>query len=215
MNKHNAKTYLVSGGSGSGKSDFAQRLAAQLARDVTYVATGTAQGTEMVSRIRRHRAARPAHWRTLEASRNVAGALAADAGSAPVVLLEDVGSLAATCLPWIDERDKSTGGQVGELARPDAVLDAAQGALEAELEAIFEWCAGHAKALVLVTSDVGSGLLPVSPVGRLYTDVLGRTNQHLAARVDHAFVVIMGYAIDLKALAQQARASLEQMTREA
>jgi adenosylcobinamide kinase/adenosylcobinamide-phosphate guanylyltransferase len=194
------KTYLVLGGSGSGKSEFAQKLAARCGQPVTYLATGKAEGSEMAWRIRKHQASRPASWRTVEAPRGLAQALARAAGGAPVVLLEDVGSLAAACLPWIAEDG-------GEMTFPQAAIETARQELDAELDAVFAWCAAAGKHLVVVSSEVGLGFLPESPAGRLYKDVLGDANQALAARVERAFLVIAGLAVDLTARSAQVHAA--------
>jgi adenosylcobinamide kinase / adenosylcobinamide-phosphate guanylyltransferase len=183
---------LVLGGSGSGKSDFAQALAARAGSSVTYLATGKAEGAEMEWRIRKHRASRPSHWRTVEALRDLARALEVEADPAPVVLLEDVGSLTANCLPWVNEKD-------GEQAEPGADLAAAVDALTSELDAVFDWCARRGKSLVVVSSEVGLGFLPSSPVSRLYKDAIGDVNQAFAARVDAAYLVVAGLPIDLTA----------------
>ncbi|CAA9293756.1 MAG: hypothetical protein AVDCRST_MAG77-4988 [uncultured Chloroflexi bacterium] len=194
-------SYLVLGGSGSGKSDFAQRLASRGGTSVTYLATGTAEGPEMAWRIRKHQASRPSHWRTVEAQRDLAAALDRAADPAPVVLLEDVGSLTANCLPHVDQED-------GEQARPGADLAAAVGDLTSELDAVFDWCARQGKSLVVVSSEVGLGFLPSSPVSRLYKDAIGDVNQVLVARVDAAYLVVAGLPIDLTAAARAVESEL-------
>jgi adenosylcobinamide kinase/adenosylcobinamide-phosphate guanylyltransferase len=201
MTAGSRQTALVVGGSGSGKSEFAQRLARRFGDPVAYLATGKADGPEMAWRVRKHRTSRPAHWPTVEAPRGLAAALAAAVGPVPAVLLEDVGSLAAACLPHVDEHD-------GELLLPQAAVEAAQSALDAELDGVFEWCAASGASLVVVSLEVGLGSLPLSPLSRLFKDVVGAANQRLAARVDRAFLVVAGQPLDLRALAQQTLASL-------
>jgi adenosylcobinamide kinase/adenosylcobinamide-phosphate guanylyltransferase len=196
------RTFLVTGGSASGKSDFAQRLAASLGEPVTYLATGKAEGAEMAWRISKHRASRPGSWRTVEAPRDLARALDAAGDAAPVVLLEDLGSLAAACLPRVDEQD-------GELALPQAAIEQAQAALDDEVDSVMRWCDGHGKALVIVTLEVGLGLLPLSPLSRLYKDVIGHANQRLAAEVDRTFLVVSGLPLDLTALSSGTLAALK------
>src|SRR6266536_4474386 len=100
-----AGTYLITGGSGSGKSGFAQRLAAHLGAPVAYLATGRATTTEMAARIRKHRQSRPPDWLTIEAPRQLAPALAGGASGASVVLLDDLPSLLSTCLGAVEATD--------------------------------------------------------------------------------------------------------------
>jgi adenosylcobinamide kinase/adenosylcobinamide-phosphate guanylyltransferase len=190
------RTFLITGGSGSGKSDVAQRLASRLGDPVIYLATGQASSPEMAARIRKHQASRPRHWPTVEAPRNLAAALAA-APEVPVVLLEDLPSLARTCLPPVAEAG-------GQLQAPEAAEHAARQTLDGEIEAVLELCAARRQALVVVTSEVGSGILPSSPIERLFKDLLGRLNSRLAQRVDRTLLVVAGLAVDLTALNQAA-----------
>jgi adenosylcobinamide kinase/adenosylcobinamide-phosphate guanylyltransferase len=195
------RSFLVVGGSGSGKSEFAQTLARRLGEPVTYLATARAEGPEMAWRIRRHQQSRPASWTTVEAPRGLARALDAAGNHGPVVLLEDVGSLAAACLPRVEEHD-------GELALPHVAVEEAQAALEGELDAVYDWCAARGKALVVVSLEVGLGMLPPSPLGRLYKDVVGEANQRLAARADRTYLVVAGLPIEIGALARETLAGL-------
>jgi adenosylcobinamide kinase / adenosylcobinamide-phosphate guanylyltransferase len=185
-------TLLVTGGSGSGKSAVAQRLAAHLGDPVIYLATGRATGPEMAARIRKHQASRPQHWSTVEAPRDLADALRA-APPAPVILLEDLPSLATSCLPEVTE----VGGQ---LRAPAETERRARAALEDEVDAVVDLCASRGQSLVIVTSEVGSGVLPEDAGQRLYKDVLGRTNARLAAAAERTILVVAGLAVDLTAL---------------
>ena len=195
------RMFVVTGGSGSGKSGFAQRLAAHLGEPVAYLATGRATTTEMAARIRKHRQSRPTHWRTVEAPRQLASALAAGAAATTVVLLEDLPSLVTTCLTAVE----ATGGQ---LAAPDLAEQSVRRVVDAEIDAVRRWCAARGKPLIVVTSETGSGVLPHDPLDRLFKDVLGRLNARLAREADGAYLVVAGKAIDLTALERQALCGL-------
>ncbi len=187
------RKYLFFGGSGSGKSELAQRLAARCGEQVIYLATGAAEGPEMEWRIQQHQQSRPSSWITVEAQRALGEALAAcDAPDGGSVLLEDVGSLVGSCLPWVAEHE-------GELSNPDTAMETAQHDLAQEIDSVFDWCAAHRRSLIVVSSEVGLGFLPPSPVSRLYKDVIGKANQALAERVDGVYLVVAGLALDLKA----------------
>jgi len=196
--KHTRKgcTYLITGGSGSGKSGFAQRLAAHLGGSVAYLATGRPTTTEMAARIRKHQQARPADWLTVEAPRQLASALASHAADASVILLDDLPSLLSTCLSAVE----ATGGQ---LDAPDLAEQSVRRVVDGEVDAVVEWCAAGGKHLVLVTSETGSGVLPHDPLDRLFKDVLGRLNAHLAHAADGAFLVVAGMAVDVRALERE------------
>jgi adenosylcobinamide kinase/adenosylcobinamide-phosphate guanylyltransferase len=159
---------LVLGGARSGKSVFAERLAAECGGPVLYVATAEALDDEMAKRIRQHRARRDPGWRTLEAPRHVGPAVAAGLHDARTVLVEDLTLLLANTL---DE-------------------DAAR----AEVDTLL----GLPSNVVLVSNEVGMGLVPEHPVGRQFRDALGRLNQHAAAGAGEVYCVIAGLPLRLK-----------------
>ncbi len=183
---------LILGGARSGKSTLAQKLAAERGRTVLYVATATAGDEEMATRIAAHRAERPAHWRTLEAQTQVGAAIAAATTAAAttaavagseVVLIDCLTLLANNVL----------------LPLPEPVSDtAAQAALEAEVEGLLAAYAGSTAEWIVVSNEVGLGLVPPYPLGRIYRDALGRANQRLAAEADVVLFLVAGLPLTLK-----------------
>lgn len=174
---------LILGGARSGKSDYAQRLAGEMGRPVIYVATATAGDEEMAERIARHRAARPAHWRTVEAPTGVGRTLAEHLDGGEVVLLDCLTLLVSNLLM-----------ELGETADADVL----EGRVTAELEALLTVCAAHRAALIVVSNEVGMGLVPPYPMGRVYRDALGRANQWLAARADRVVLMVAGIPVGVK-----------------
>ncbi|HEX8968669.1 MAG TPA: bifunctional adenosylcobinamide kinase/adenosylcobinamide-phosphate guanylyltransferase [Chloroflexota bacterium] len=166
---------LVLGGARSGKSAFAQRLASQCGEPVVYVATATETDAEMAERIARHRAERPAAWRTIETPSAVAERLAAEhAAGGGTVLLEDLTLLLSNLM--------ETGGA------------AAEATALGEVDALMRFQA-H---LVMVSNEVGMGLVPPYPLGRVFRDALGRVNQAAAAACDEVYFVLAGLPQRLK-----------------
>ncbi len=172
---------LIIGGARSGKSHHAQRLAESRRRPVLFVATAEAGDTEMAAKIARHRAERPADWATLEAPRGLARALAA-APPAPVVLLDCV-------TLWVSNL----------LLAEGASWEGAQ----AELEALLAWQRAGASELIVVTNEVGQGIVPIDALSRAYQHWLGAFNQRLAAAADRVLLMVAGLAVDVKRLAQE------------
>jgi adenosylcobinamide kinase/adenosylcobinamide-phosphate guanylyltransferase len=177
----------VLGGARSGKSAFAERLAATLGEPVLFVATATPDDAEMAERIRLHRERRPGSWRTVEAPLRPAEAVPKELGEARTILVEDLTLLLsnvmsdpAHCEP-ADEQD---------------VIDAfaAEQAVAAELESLLRLPA-H---VVLVSNEVGMGLVPLYPLGRAFRDALGRINQLAAARADDVFLLVAGVPLRVK-----------------
>lgn len=171
---------LVTGGARSGKSTLALSLAAPHER-VLFAATAEPRDGDMAARIAAHRSERPAAWGTLEAPVALAAALRAGAAGYDLVVVD--------CLTlWVSNL------MLGADAPDDrAVLAAADDLLAAYAEGAASW--------VVVTNEVGLGVVPASELGRRYRDLLGRVNQRVAAAADAVHLVVAGLALDLKALA--------------
>jgi adenosylcobinamide kinase/adenosylcobinamide-phosphate guanylyltransferase len=150
---------------------------------VLYVATAAASDEEMAERIRRHQADRPASWRTLEVPLGVAAAVRAALGDARTVLLEDLTLQLSNLLV----------GPNHDVERPAAV-DEAERNMCAEVDALLQLPA----QLVLVSNEVGMGLVPEHPIGRQFRDALGRLNQHVAAGVDEVYFLVAGLPMRLR-----------------
>lgn len=174
---------LVLGGARSGKSRYAERLAARRER-VIYLATGLVTDKEMAERIDLHRATRPAHWRTVEEGYAPALALrqALAEGPADAVLLDCVSFLLSNHL-LADET-----GFEGR-AR-EALLN------------LLTLCREQGLTLIAVSNEVGMGLVPEYRLGRLFRDAAGRLNQWLAREADAVYACIAGIAVDLKRLGE-------------
>jgi adenosylcobinamide kinase/adenosylcobinamide-phosphate guanylyltransferase len=184
---------LVLGGARAGKTRFAERLAARYGGRICYVATAEPGDDEMRARIAAHRASRPAQWLTVEASRDVAGAL--DTIERPDALLLD-------CLTvW-------TSNVLLDRLNPDALSErgarAAEDAATAAVDALLDWRRAADVPLIVVSNEVGLGVTPPFPLGRLFQDVLGRLNQRLAAAADEVYLVVAGLALPLKRLGAHA-----------
>lgn len=177
------KLTLILGGARSGKSSFAQRLATTRAADVLFVATAEARDADMATRIAHHRAERPAHWRTLEAPRAVAHALHATE-PAPLVILDCV-TLWVTNLLLAEQSGWDTAS--------------------AELDALLAWHQTQPCELVVVSNEVGLGIVPADELSRTFREWLGRFNQRLAASADEVYLMVAGLAVELKALATAPR----------
>jgi adenosylcobinamide kinase/adenosylcobinamide-phosphate guanylyltransferase len=166
---------LLLGGARSGKSELSVRLAAASDRPVVIVATAEALDDEMAERIQRHRAARPDSWTTLEVPLDLGGAVPQLPSDAFVVL---------DCLSlWVSNAIEAE-------ATDDAIVEAARevaGALERR----------DAPALV-VSNEVGLGIVPVNALARRYRDVLGRVNVAFADAATDAYFVVAGRALRLE-----------------
>jgi adenosylcobinamide kinase / adenosylcobinamide-phosphate guanylyltransferase len=165
---------LLLGGARSGKSALAARLAGRWDGPVTVVVTGQARDAEMAERIRRHRAGRPGHWRTVEAPREPEAALAAAPADTFVVL---------DCLTlWVANLMEQglDDGRVEAMARSAAATAAARAA-----------------PTVAVSNEVGAGIVPADALSRRYRALLGQVNGVWAAAADQAMLLVAGRAVPL------------------
>lgn len=162
---------FVTGGARSGKSGFAERLAQCGDGPHSYIATAQAWDDEMHGRIARHRADRGTGWHTVEAPLDLAGALAS----------VTTGTVLVDCLTlWVSNHI---------LANHDA---------EAETAALLAALAAAQVPVVVVSNEVGSGIVPDNALARAFRDAQGRLNQRVAAQADLAVVVIAGLPLVLK-----------------
>lgn len=189
---------VILGGARSGKSAFAERLAARSERSVAFIATATASDDEMRERIARHRASRPKEWHTLEEPLDLAGALRSASDIADVLLLDCITLWLAN---WLFQR---YGTHDEEEFVSSALLP--EGALQKEVGALLEALDFLApnKTLIVVTNEVGLGIVPAYPLGRVYRDALGYVNQCLARAADRVYLMVAGLAVDIKRLHDEA-----------
>ncbi len=172
---------LILGGARSGKSSYAERLARR-GRQVLFVATAEARDEDMKRRIAAHRERRPAGWDTLEEPLDPAAALR------PV--LDRYDTFLLDCLTlWVSNLLLDKPGHAEDGSR---IPDAAR-----ELMDLIQ--ATHA-TWILVSNEVGQGIVPSSTLGRTYRDVLGRVNQLAASRADRVYLMTAGLAMELKSL---------------
>ena len=184
---------LVLGGARSGKSAYAQQVAQELGGSrVLFAATAQAWDEEMTQRIAQHRQERPTAWRTLEAPHNVGQAIARELDDATVVLIDCLTLLVSNAILRLSES-------------PDPAAAAA--AVQAEITALLQACQGSTATYIVVSNEVGLGLVPDNPLGRLYRDLLGRANQTLAAQAEAVYFMVAGLPVEVKALARAAAAS--------
>jgi adenosylcobinamide kinase/adenosylcobinamide-phosphate guanylyltransferase len=163
---------LLLGGARSGKSAMAVRLASDSGAPVTFIATALAGDDEMAERIRRHRDSRAAKWNTVEAPTDVLGAIQAVPAGDFIVL---------DCLTlWVSNL-------LGQGAGAAEIDSAAEGIVQGL----------RGRDCVVVTNEVGLGIVPVNELARSFRDVLGSVNALFAASADRAVFMVAGRALDL------------------
>jgi adenosylcobinamide kinase/adenosylcobinamide-phosphate guanylyltransferase len=167
------ETILFLGGARSGKSRIAQEIAEMQVGELVYIATGQALDDEMADRIGRHRADRGPRWRTVECPIDLAAAVVAE-GAAGRVLLVDCLTL------WLSN-----------LMFAEQDSEAASASLVAAL-------AASPSTIMLVSNEVGCGIVPENALARRFRDEAGRLNQAIAAAADTVFLVAAGLTLKMK-----------------
>jgi len=176
---------FVTGGARSGKSTFAEQLAQASGAPVVYLATMEPGDDELLDRVQRHQARRPAAWTTVEEPLRLAEALAATSPEACVLI--DCVSL------WVTNR-------LMQLGSDDPTLDeiaALEAALDSEIDALVAAAHTRGGITITVTNEVGTGVVPPYPLGRVYRDVLGRVNQRVSRAANRAWLLVSGRALEL------------------
>ena len=186
--EHTSDLIFILGGARSGKSDYALERARQLAGDepVLFIATAQAGDGEMSERISRHRGERPDHWQTLEAPLDVAAAWRSHMPQTARVAILDCVTLLVSNVLFADGAD------------PDTVAeDILTARLMTELDAVITTQRNLNTTLIVVSNEVGLGIVPMGRVNRLYRDLIGRANRKLAQAADQAIFLLAGVPLDL------------------
>lgn len=171
-----AKTILITGGARSGKSRQAETLAQKYGEPLLYLATAHAGDGEMAARIRRHRERRGSAWQTIEEPLDLCGVLTGHDGWFRAVLVDCV-TLWLTNLLLAGADDETILGKVRDLAGTCAALES---------------------PLILVTNEVGMGIVPENALARRFRDLAGEANEILATAATEVYAMFAGLPLQLK-----------------
>ena len=179
---------LILGGARSGKSLLAERRAAASGRKVIYLATAEARDGEMSRRIAHHRERRPADWHTVEEPLHLAARLRELAATDTCIVVDCLTLVALQ--PAVPRRRRGLGG-----SRPGLRLPA----FRRRNRRPDRHPAATAGTVILVSNEVGWGIVPMHPLSRLFADEQGRLNQRVAAICEQVTLVAAGLPLTLKA----------------
>ncbi|MBM4447455.1 MAG: bifunctional adenosylcobinamide kinase/adenosylcobinamide-phosphate guanylyltransferase [Chloroflexi bacterium] len=171
---------LLLGGARSGKSHYAQQLAMELGGKVLFVATGEALDEEMQTRIEEHKKDRPKSWRTLEIPTGIGKEIEKQIGDAEVVIIDCLTLLVSNLLrdePDYLEAEKRVLSEINQLITTIDKLDA---------------------SFVIVSNEVGMGLVPETKLGRIYRDLLGKANQLFASHATEVYLMVACLPVQVK-----------------
>jgi adenosylcobinamide kinase/adenosylcobinamide-phosphate guanylyltransferase len=174
---------LLLGGARSGKSSYAQTLAQESGKSVTYIATAQALDEEMAARIQAHRVERPAAWQTLEVPSGIASAVGRL--ESELVILDCMTLLVTNLMmPFVTQE------RVDEAPFAEAVHREVADLLRVIRRERQDW--------IVISNEIGLGLVPPYQMGRVYRDLLGWTNQRLAREANEVFLLVAGIPVTVK-----------------
>jgi len=174
---------LILGGARSGKSSYAQNLAEATGQPVTFIATAQALDDEMSARIEKHRAERPASWETLEIPFDIASQL--HQVKSKMVILDCVTLLISNLLM--------------QFVKNDLVEEAPfMAALQKEMDELTSTLRVREQDWLIISNEVGLGLVPPYQMGRVYRDAIGWANQQLAREADKVIFMVAGIPTVIK-----------------
>lgn len=177
---------LIVGGARSGKSRYAEKLAAQSALPVTYLATAQAGDVEMAERIRQHRAARPAEWVTLEEPLALGAALRAHAGRERCIVID--------CLTlWLANLVSADHANIDEVG----VVEPGP-RFAAERADFLDALRTISGEVIVISNELGAGLVPLGALNRFFVDQSGLLNQAVAALAARVAWMAAGYPLWVK-----------------
>ena len=178
-----ANITLILGGARSGKSSYAQSLAEETGKSVTFLATAQALDDEMSMRIRKHKVERPKHWQTYEVPLDIAAHIKEI--QSEVVILDCITLLLSNLLM--------------EFVKDDLVEEAPfMQAVQKEMEELLSTIRGSKHDWLIISNEVGLGLVPPYQMGRVYRDGLGWANQRLAREAERVIFMVAGIPMIVK-----------------
>lgn len=180
---------LVTGGARSGKSTYAEALAKKMKGNILYIATAIPFDEEMKLRVAKHKAQRPSHWKTLEAYKDFDKLFKIELQDKAAVLLDCI-TIMVTNLFLEKCKD------VNSISNIEA--NEIENYIKSEIEKLILLAKSAAIPFIIVTNEVGMGVVPEYPSGRVFRDVAGRANQMLAQAASQVYLCVSGIPVKIK-----------------
>lgn len=194
------KLCLITGGARSGKSTFAERMAKDLNESVLYIATSIVFDKEMEDRVKKHRAQRPSNWETFEGYKNLAPVVLQVKDKHKGILL-DCATIMMTNLLFdmlgtaFDNAEDAA--NVTEIISNERLAEV-EGKILEEFKAFIDAVEQMDITAIVVTNEIGFGVVPETVLGRIFRDISGRVNQYIASRANEVYLVVCGIEMKIK-----------------
>ncbi|MBF8983562.1 bifunctional adenosylcobinamide kinase/adenosylcobinamide-phosphate guanylyltransferase [Lutibacter sp. B2] len=181
---------LVTGGARSGKSNYAEKLAMDTSKSVAYVATAIGFDDGMKDRIKKHRESRPKEWTTYEGYKDVYKMIEEISRNHEVVLLDCITIMVTNLM--FDHKDIKWDSITHEK------IDEIEGNIEEQVRKLLQSVRIHKLGMILVTNELGMGIVPDNRISRIFRDIAGRINQMIAKEADEVYFTVSGLPMKLK-----------------
>lgn len=179
---------LITGGARSGKSRFAEQVAENRGGQVLYIATSTALDVEMAERILHHQQRRPALWHTFESHRDIADVVLSHQAEFPTIIIECITTLITNLLFDF----------AGDIAPEEMNFPAIEQHISSQISALIAASQHSTAEVIIVTNELGMGVVPDNLLSRRFLDIAGRVNQQLASASDDVYLVVSGIPVPVK-----------------
>ncbi len=181
---------LITGGARSGKSTLAEKKASELGKNIVYIGTAIAFDEGMKDRIEKHRLDRPKSWKTIEKHKDFINIVEDDRFNISDLILLDCLTLMVTNL-MLDSNldfDNCSMEEINQLEKN----------IFKEVEELLNVIVSSKKTAIIVTNEVGMGLVPAYRMGNIFRDIAGRINQYIANRADQVYFTVSGIEMKIK-----------------
>lgn len=185
-----AEIVVVTGGARSGKSGYSESLAKNLGEKILYIATAIPFDGEMQNRIAKHQQTRPRKWETYEGYEDLHKKVFSDGEKYDGILID--------CITVMITNIMFGHGDFDENSISLAVMDDIEIHIKKQLSTLIEVAKDVNVPLIMVTNEVGSGIVPETKMGRVFRDLAGRVNQFIAQQADSVYLLVSGIPVKVK-----------------
>lgn len=185
---HGAKLIIVLGGARSGKSSFAEKIASTLSEKVMYIATAIAADDEMIRRVALHKKNRPNHWNTVEEPLEIMKVIEKWDGKVDVILIDCLTLWISNVMHACCNENESLSWSEKEIIILDEVKKIADLILKAK------------STYIIVSNELGLGIVPDNQLARVFRDVAGYANQILAQHAEEVYLTVAGIPVEIKSI---------------
>lgn len=190
MGEKLGRIVYVTGGARSGKSSYAEEIVFNTEKKRVYIATSIIFDAETQSRVDKHKVQRGEEWTTIESYKNLPEKLQEISDSESVILLDCLTNMVSNMMIMEENIDWDTVTQ-------DKVQEI-ENVIKKEVENFIQFIKRSNHELVVVSNEIGMGIVPPYALGRYFRDICGRMNQLVAKEADEAYLLVSGISVKLK-----------------